>query len=349
MIRLRLILFALLAAAFLSGCSSGWFDDFIGEPSPTPRPTQEAQVTLTPEPTPVVLNITDLSVGLEGLASYRVDFTATFEYVDMTGTAVRRLIRYQYFHQGPDTGYYLRVSDTNDPTRIFQQSGIYQIGSQYYQIYGTDETPVGCSMITQQLAQPLQGSRFTPEKVIGVLTELALAEEAVAVNGVLANRFTYTQENQNLVDYTAAYGEVWVARTEGFILRLNGQGQGYFELVGHSGDGLVSWEYLLSEMNTLEAVALPEICDRLGVPGILLPDEAEINNQREGFVSFSSPDSPAVVADFFRQSYPSSGWTLQEDAVADATYVLTFTLNERKIYITISPEGAEGALVVITE
>ncbi len=349
MMRLRLICAGLLLAIGMSACSPGWFDDFIGEPSPTPRPTQEIQVTATPAPTPVVLNITDLSVGLDSLAAYRIDFTATFEYVDMTGGMVRRLIRYQYFQHGLDSGYYLRVSDTDDPTVIFQQSGIYQIDNKHFQVYGTDLVPVGCSMISAAMAQPLQGSRFTPERVIGVLTELTLAEKDVAISGVLANRFAYTQENQNMVDYSASFGEVWVEQTAGYVLRLNGQGQGYIDLVGHTGDGLVAWDYLLSEINSLEAVTLPEICDITGIPGILLPEEGVLNDQRDGFISFSSPDSPAETAEFFRQTYPSLGWTRQEDAVTEATYVLTFALGERRIYITISPEGGEGALVIITE
>ncbi len=344
----RLLPLCLLILA-LTACSSDWLDDFIGEPSPTPRPTPVEIHTPTPAPTPLVINLMDLTTGLEGLASYRIDFTTTFEMVDMAGTPIRRLIRYQYFKHGEDSGYYLRVSNTDDPTEIFQQSGLYQIDNKYFQIYGTHLVPVECSRISEEMALPLHESRFTPQKVVGALTELTLAEEDVAVNGILADRFTYTQENQQLVQYTAAFGEVWVAVSEGYVLRLTGQAQGPFALVGTNGEGLLAWDYLLSEINTLDAVTLPEICNIVGIPDIVLPEEAVIQNQGEGFISFIVPQEPPETATFFRQTYPSLGWTLEEDAKSETTYVMSFSQDERRIYITVSPPEGEGALVIITE
>ncbi len=344
----RFALFLCLAL-WLTACNPGWFDDFIGEPSSTPQPTQAVQITSTPIPTPKVINVTDLSVGLDSLSAYRVDFTATFEYVDMAGTMIRRMISYLYLQNGTDYGYYLRVSNTDDPTEIFQQSGIYQVDNKYFQIYGTELVPVSCNIISESLAIPLFDSRFIPERVVGVLTELTLDEKNVTIDGMLADRFTFTHENQQLVDYRSSFGEVWVEQTSGLILRLMGQAQGVFDLVGHTADGLISWEYLLSEINILAPITLPEICETLGIIDFPLPEGGQIENQREGFISYLAPLSPEESADFFRQTYPDLGWILLEDAYADTTYVMTFTLDTRKVYITLAANEGEGSRLLISE
>jgi hypothetical protein len=346
--RVFMVLIAL--AGLLTACSSQWLDDWIGEPPVTPQPSQAALPIWTPLPTPVVLNIMDLSVGLDALASYRIDFTTTFEFVELSGEEIRRMIRYQYYKLGDERAYTMRVSDTDDPTVIFQQSGLYQKGNKSYQIYGTELVPTSCTYLTDEKAAQLHDSRFTPVQATGVLTELHLTEENVAMNGILTDYFAFDQTNQTLVDYYASVGEVWVSQSEGFIVRLSGQGQGLFNLVGYAGDGVVAWEYLLSEVNTLEAIVLPEICEMLGIEGILLPDEAEIINEREGFISFTSPGSPEEVAAFCREAYPLSGWTLALDEITGETYVLTFAQGDRTIYMTISlSEDQARSLTMITE
>ncbi len=346
--RVFMVLMAL--AGLLTACSSQWLDDWIGEPPVTPQPSQAALPTFTPLPTPVVLNIMNLSVGLDALASYRIDFTTTFEFVDMSGVEIRRMIRYQYYKLGDERAYTIRISDTDDPTVIFQQSGLYQKGNKSYQIYGTELVPTSCTYLTDEKAAQLHDSRFTPVQVTGVLTELHLTEENVAMNGILTDYFVFDQTNQTLVDYYASVGEVWVSQSEGFIVRLTGQGQGLFNLVGYAGDGVVAWEYLLSEVNTLEAIDLPKICETLGIDGILLPDEAEIVNEMEGFISFTSPGSPEEVAAFFRSAYPLSGWSLQLDEITDTTHVLTFAMGDRTINVSISlSEDKARSLTIMTE
>ncbi len=80
-----------------------------------------------------------------------------------------------------------------------------------------------------------------------------------------------------------------------------------------------------------------------------IPSNATGQGALGDILTFTSPDVPTIVGDFYRTSLPGQGWTLGSDSSLDTLVMLTIQKDARKFTIMISP-GAnnQGSSVVIT-
>jgi hypothetical protein len=144
---------------------------------------------------------------------------------------------------------------------------------------------------------------------------------------------------------------VWLAQAGGYIVRFAGTAEGEFTLITDSTKGTVTWAYDLTEANRVKEIILPAECIEAAaaVSDLPIPPNATDQGNLGDLITFSSPDAPKAVGDYFRSNLPGKGWKIVSDTAMDTVVMLTIQKDTRKYSIMIAP-GTDnpGSSVVIT-
>jgi hypothetical protein len=112
----------------------------------------------------------------------------------------------------------------------------------------------------------------------------------------------------------------------------------------------LSWEYDLSEPNTLAEIELPSACqEQQAAAEFPIPDNATNRTIFNGFISFESPDSAQNVARFYRERLPQEGWQITAEETFDDFYQISVEKGGRSMQISITGVGGGAAVVVVEE
>jgi hypothetical protein len=169
-------------------------------------------------------------------------------------------------------------------------------------------------------------------------------------NGIPAQRYSVKAVELTLGTVTVTTGEVWIAQQGQFVVRFNGEASGSFALSAPISDGNLSWQYDLSEPNTLAEIELPSACqEQQAAAEFPIPDNATNRTIFNGFISFESPDSALSVARFYRDRLPQDGWQITTQETFDDFYQISVEKGGRSMQISITGVGGGAAVVVVEE
>jgi hypothetical protein len=231
---------------------------------------------------------------------------------------------------------------------------IYQIDQQSYLFSNSGDARAAPSCLSFSASQPTidTNSLLKPEDMLKDIQIQELIAKGEMVNGVKTDHYKVSQANLGFGTSKDASGDIWIAEDGGYAVKFTGTATGSFDIGDNSIDGTLTWEYNLTGINSLQAIGLPPECESqqdamgdLPVP----PGVSDIANLGK-LISFSSPDKPAVVADFYRAALPDKGWKITNDSGLGADLV---TLDIRKgdqtmtILITGEPNSG-GSSILIT-
>jgi hypothetical protein len=154
------------------------------------------------------------------------------------------------------------------------------------------------------------------------------------VNGSPAAKYTFDENALGQTSPVKSTGEVWVAATEGYILRYQlatTAGPDYF---GEGVDGTLTWDYELSSINQPVALTLPDGCPPGLVNAPQLPDASNIVSLPAG-LSYDTATSLADVMAFYQEELPKPGWVAgDEPTLTDTTAVVEFTQGSTTMTVT---------------
>lgn len=279
--------------------------------------------------------------ALEGLNSYRSRMVwrwtpqggepETFEMIHEE-TRDPHAIRF-IMNMGPETTEYVQIGDTawlcTGDTCMQSQQGEEEFMAQFGEGFMVEPADV------------MSGSedyrRIGRENVNGIRTQHYRLSIPPAQAMMLA------QGNVDDVE-----SEVWIADERdlpAFVVRFRLAWEGTYEGEQSTGEYLIE----VTDVNTSFTIEPPAGAEDSGLPeDVPMYPNAEELVVISGNASFTSPDAPETVADFYRSELPGLGWTNQGDEVMGEMINQTWGKEGRTITLTITPQdGGSGVFIAI--
>lgn len=304
----------------------------------------ETEIVATSEPFEAVFgsgpfNLLSTTKGLSDLSSYRATLTVSFDGVSAGQEAQWSRIYTMLVTQTPPARQ-LTIEyseDSSAPTYIAE------INNTVY------ERRDGSACAAK--AVEADGAWAESWEPAGFLDSVIGADEAGSeiVNDVASDHYTFDESAQGMSGIESI-GELWVAPDGGYLVRYmltTTAGADYF---GESIEGVLSWDYQLSDVNQAFVIEIPDDCPPplLDVPVML--DAADIF-QMPGSTSFTTPSTVRDVAAFYAEQVaalggqPANPPLITESSTpfigTSATALFGFTLSDQSIMLIASGDGSE--------
>jgi hypothetical protein len=297
----------------------------------------------------------DQGFGLSDLESFRFTFIQSLDGVDQDGSnTVVTVTNTQEVIKPLKIVHMILESETDvKPLQFFE---VYRYGNEVYLLDPKEslDGTVECTAFTENL------DIFEPEgddlglSLIFTNLELGdLLEESVEINGILTNHYRVNNVEMVNSELTDVDAEIWYAQDGGYVVKFDGSasGESYAESEGVSVSGTIEWEFSLSDVNKIIDIPLPDVCKLAaegGVNDIPIPETAQEVSRIGSMLSFSSPDEPEVLTDYYRTGMTESGYEMIDETIFDDFFVLTYAKAEETITIMISGLNDGGSDAIIT-
>jgi hypothetical protein len=297
-------------------------------------------------------DIQDISGSLDGLASYRLQFSFAFDGKDEQGKPQKGGMEFVQEIIKGSNDQHIRWSASGDAANTSQGSfEFFTIGGTSYIYSAEGRSAQKCVGMTSGQDSGNLGAAFKPADVIGGLERAKLVGKGETVNGVVADRYSFDQNALSFGSFASAQGEAWIAQDGGFLVKYVGTATGKNSfLSSKSAEGTFTWEYNLTDANKIGAIELPKECaGQQPAEDIPVPESA---TDKAGFgklITFKTPDAPADVAAFYKQRMPKQGWKAGEESGFGDLQTLNYSKEGRKLSITITKEEQGGSTVLINE
>lgn len=114
-------------------------------------------------------------------------------------------------------------------------------------------------------------------------------------------------------------------------------------------EGTTEFSFEVYDVNRPFTIEPPEGAAGLPEDVPAYPGASELM-MMEGFISFSTTDDVATVADFYGTGLPTQGWTKEEDTTLEGMVSQTWTKDDRTLNLMISAgEGGKISVLIILE
>ena len=183
----------------------------------------------------------------------------------------------------------------------------------------------------------------------GFLTGVHGAEAAGAdtVSGAAADHYTFDERAFGQLDIAQSTGEIWVASEGGYIVKYVLTTIGNADYFGEGVEGILTWDYELTDVNQLVTIELPADCPAGMVDAPLLPDASDVLSM-PGILTYGTSSSPADAAAFYQEQVPGLGWELLgEPSISDTAALLDFTKGDQMITIFITAGDSATTIRII--
>jgi hypothetical protein len=244
-------------------------------------------------------DLPDTLVGLDSLQSYHQSLQTSFEgTINAEQTQSETTLKREFVDNPPTQLSWVEIGD-----QPVQCSG--RIGSIDYHQPSPEAT---CLTSPTNDADSMQTPVAYP---LGSLPPIFGAEfvDEVDINGVPAKHYTFDERAIGYADQATAQGDVWVASSGSFILRYALRLEAPAGLIGPGVDGVQSWSYELSEINTGKT-SLPENCqqpqENTSVP---ILNGATTIIQQPGYLVYQVSGGVEAAVAFYQQQAETLGWS----------------------------------------
>lgn len=216
-----------------------------------------------------------------------------------------------------------------------------EVGGATYEQIGTGPCTADAVAADHTLAQ-----RFEPAAaLIAVVGADPVGSEAV--NGSLANHYSFDERALAQFGRATSSGEVWVASTGGYIVKYIVTTRAGADYFGDGIVGAVTWDYELTTVGQPLTIAVPAGCPPGFVDAPRPADATEVVDL-PGTCTYTTAASPADVASFYATQLGVLGWTPTDDASLDATDArATYTQAGATLTVTATVVGATTAVQLL--
>jgi hypothetical protein len=340
------------------------------EPEPTAVPQAEAATatpvaatdtpapTDTPEPTDTAVPESEaadeLDLGELGtpddLASYRANMSISISGTE-AGEAVDGALSFLIEHTSEPLAQHFVISAEG-----FEDAG----GMEGIEMYQVDDMAY-LQMGEQWLSVPATENMLAEA---GYLRPEDILEDTCGWNkesdteydGIAVHHWTTSKEDleaclaaEDLAGFgelTAASGELYIAVEGRYVVHMNlvYEGKDIEGALGNEDqvleEGRVEFTFGLSNVNEPFVIELPEEARASSsLPeDIPFPEDAQEIANAFGFISFSSPSTMDVVADFYKAEMPQNGWTESSVSEVSGMFMLEYSKEGRTASLMISSD-----------
>jgi len=283
-----------------------------------------------------------LDAAASGLQAYAVQFQAGFSGTDQAGQPyASALLLSEEYDAAQSARHLLAKTETSGQPPASLE--IYRLGQVAYLVSTELSSQSGCVQLSGDAAnQPV----LRPSDVILSLVPGDLVAQGEEVGGVIADHYKLAGLRLGVGQVSAWEGDIWVAQAGGYVVRTTGWADGQVTLTGQPGTGRLQWTYSITGANPA-GIALPPDCGELNIADVPLPPGAANVVQRGGQVTFTSPLKAQEVVDFFHQSLPQSGWTIENESGTGDLFTLQASKDGRALEALVEAQDA-GCKVSLT-
>lgn len=165
------------------------------------------------------------------------------------------------------------------------------------------------------------------------------------LNGFETVRATFDEQAMIVPGIADASGEVWIVPGTGPVVKYTLSAQAGPDFLSGDGEGQLTYEYQLSDINQRVVIELPEDCPagRIDMP---YPEDAADVEYLPGALRFTSEWTAADIAAFYHQHLPALGWTLFGQPMLDEMRALLMFSKENETLLLVINEQEEGGMEV---
>jgi hypothetical protein len=299
-------------------------------------------------------SFSSLDNGLQALDSYSLTFSMSIDGKDDQGQPksgtftvhqeINRTANEQHFGM---TG--LDAFSSQTASLGGNAMDIYKIQDATYMLTTGSDGKASCMMYTDSTQADNSFELYKPSDLLGGLENAKLTKKGVDVNGVKTDEYQASNTDLSFGTFSKGEASFWVAQKEQYVVKYTGEATGKATILATM-DGTIKWDYSVDQVNKLPAITLPKECDsQKPSTDIPIPDNATKKTIIAKMITFSSPDTVSVVADFYRKGMVENGWTAGDDSNLSSDMVsLTFTKAARSVTVMVT-KGDTGTTVMITE
>lgn len=294
--------------------------------------------------------------GIQSLNSYQSILTISLQGIDQNGMQVDENVEFnQQFTKVPQAIHFRStMKNSNEDTKF---SEYFKIGDYSYLLNSeSDMNMLPCSIISRNSAgTALIGAMeiMTPETIFSDVEKGELTESDVVVNGIASDHYQVNKAFLNGTALNTQTAEIWVAQDGGYTVRFRGIGEGdaVSYLNGNEVNGKIAWMYDLTTINQVDKILLPQAClDALEstANNIPIPTNSIDLSTFGTITSFSSPDSPGMVSEYYKQLLPTLGFVQTDISEFESLAILVYSKDGKSYSFVISAGDTGGASVLIT-
>jgi hypothetical protein len=275
-------------------------------------------------------DLSDTQVGLDGLNSYHQSLQTTFEgTINGEQQQSKTTLNQEVVDNPPTQLSWVEIGD--QPVQFFGRVGSIN--------YNQPSPDVTCLTSVVNDAGSMQAPTLYPLASLPPIRGAEFANEE-NINGVPAKHFTFDERAIGFADQATAQGEVWVASSGGYLLRYTLRLEAPADLLGPGVEGVQSWSYDLSEVNTGKT-SLPGSCqqpqENASVPML---DGATVTTQQPGYLVYQVSGGVEAVMTFYQQQAETLGWSGGEPfQFGDVTRVSFRPEDGSLVQLTFEPKG----------
>ena len=334
--RKNLLLFLVFLPVFLLACAlSEMAANSAGQPAGSAQSQPDPLATAQPADL-------RLDAAASGLGAYAVQFQAGFSGTDQAGKpyASTLLLSEEYDSAQPARHLLAKTETSGQPPASLE---VYHLGQAAYLVSTELSSQSGCVQLSADAAeQPV----LRPGDIILSLAPGDLVAQGEDVGGVTADHYKLAGLRLGVGQVNAWEGDIWVAQSGGYVVRSTGWADGQVTLTGQPGTGRLQWTYTLTPTNPA-GITLPADCGDLNIADVPLPPGAANVVQHGAQVVFSSPSPAQEVVDFYHQSLPQGGWTIDNESGTGDLFTLQASKEGRALEALVEAQEA-GCKVSLT-
>ncbi|MBP7686845.1 MAG: hypothetical protein KA765_03020 [Thermoflexales bacterium] len=309
---------------------------------PTDKPGEPPATNSNSQATDL-LELTDVTEGLNSLKSYESIFTMGFKGTDNSQPKEWSWTVTEQFVKEPPAKRSSIVGFGTDATGKDSTIETIEVGGKTYSRFGEICTSSDAS------EAPTANTGFTPSSVIGdIKTAQLLGTDNI--NGVTAQHYQVDVSAMNTLGaYTNSKSEVWIAQPGDFVVKYSFEatGKDTFFGGGSNTEGTITWAYELKSANQPIAIEPPNDCG--GTPeDIPVMTDATDESSFGTMSTYSSASAFDVVVEFYKKEMVTKGWAAQEGGLAmDGFAQLSFTKDTRTASVMITADKDKNVTTVM--
>jgi hypothetical protein len=172
---------------------------------------------------------------------------------------------------------------------------------------------------------------------------------AETINQIPVVHYRFDQDALPLTDpKPSVTGDLWLAEQGGYVVKYTLTAAMPANITGKGMETTQTWSYELSQVNTVDSIALPPGCMPVPVDIPVMADAKNIS-RISGWMEYETASSAAQVVDFYYQNLPSLGWTIkQQQPDGELKLPVGLAFSKADLSLSINIDSAEGSGLDVT-
>jgi hypothetical protein len=209
------------------------------------------------------------------------------------------------------------------------------LGDASYRRIGDDSAICNVSWNPEKKAAPA----IWPVDLLPVIVKGVKAAEE-EINAVKSTHYTLTRDSLGMANYEEVSGDLWLAETGGYVVKLDVTISGADKTFGKGRSGSYRLNYELSKINANEDFALPAGCQPVMMDIPVMVDAENIVRMPE-VVRYKTTSNLNDVVAFYKEKLGADGWQAGDLHSSQSGYqILRFAKSGvgESLHITLSEE-----------